>query len=214
MVAVVRLKYARMEGKRMAKFKKMEKDKLLQKARVTARIFFVVTVVNLAIMMVTGVYGSLSRLEITEAQVSQMSDAELQRIYYTPLTTAIDEAVLPVKIFYAAGLLALWGVCNWHWDIIASMYFSIAMVWEIVAVIACGLPWLKWQKQLRAKTTEAPEVVDLKKFMDDNQKKADEERRRQEMAKKKLKEELAAQSGDISKTPTKDLVKNVLDTLK
>ena len=192
---------ARLKGKQ---FQPTRKQKAKARMRKVAMVFIALSVIFGGIMIFNMIAGPLGHAGVVknfggEAAMKEMSLADLQRPYYAYVNSAMDNAETPFgKVFGFVNnigcLIFLWKTSKWFWGVGATVWFTCALFYELLAAAICGALYLYFYRVVNENTT-VKKGVDLQKEM--NQKDKEEaERLKKEAERRKAREKDPNQMSD------------------
>lgn len=179
-----------------------------EKARVKLRclwlILKIVTVVCCVLMLVNITRALLGRNGLMqqvggEEKMAQMSEAEVEHMYFEYINGKLDRAKTTV------GKLLIWGPANlacfvllhftahWHLGVAGTVWFTIFMFFQLVALAICCPLGYKWHKIATVAPPRQKTVVDL------------EEELNRELEQEVQKKAKQRKNGDLNSMTTEEL---------
>lgn len=150
------------------------KQKAQRKARIVLKILIVITVINLLWALVGFVNGQIGRSRLVKELggkevMAELSEADLERPYFAYINGKMDNARNPVTkvigfINNIGCMIFLWATCTWRWGVVGTVWFTLALWWELIWLLLLGPLFVIWYKISVGKDEKA-KVADLKEEM-------------------------------------------------
>lgn len=151
------------------------KQKAQRKARIVLKILLVITVINLIWALVGFINGQIGRSRVVEEfggkkAMSEMSEADLERPYFAYINGKMDKAKNPVTktigfINNIGCMVFLWGTCTWHWGVVGTVWFTLALWWELIWLVLLG-PWFVIWYKISVGKDEKAKAANVKEEME------------------------------------------------